>query len=100
MRRELRGYNLFTLEEALKDLGYKGGSYHTGFPSAFDYWRKDSFHVKLTEKPGRVTLHIHRDPKYHIGRIQLKGEDLKDEVHAIIKTCKTKKQPATKRDTK
>jgi len=89
MKKNLYGYNIFTLQEALEELGYKGGTYHTGFPSEVNEWEKDGFHVILKDSPGgRVTLHIHRDPSFHIGATRYKGEDLENEVKMIIKTCK------------
>ena len=63
-----------------------------GHPAGFfkNDWRKANFHIILTEKPDRIILQTHIDPKYHICRTRSKGKDLEEEVEQIIKAYKRK----------
>jgi len=94
MRRKLRGFKISVVRDVLKELGYRGGAYHVGFPSAYDDWvkgdlRRGGFQVKLTESLDGVTLYLHRDPPFHIGAKHYKGKDLEDEVKKIIQSYRT-----------
>jgi len=84
MRKRLYGIRIEAVREALRELGYEGGCYFTGFPSEYDDWRKRGFHVRMREKRNGLVLHIHRDPPHHIGGTRTKGRNLELEVKLIL----------------
>jgi len=85
VRKEFSGLRIEVVREALKEIGYSGGSYFNGFPSSFDSWRKGRTHVIMRErKPGVVVLNIHSDPLFHVGKTRAKGCDLEVEFKLIF----------------
>jgi len=88
VRKEFSGLRIEVVREALRELRYSGGSIHDSFPSEYDEWRKAGTHVVAKETKGGVSLHIHRDPAFHIGKARTKGRDLEVEVKLIQKQMK------------
>jgi len=89
MRKDIRGCRIEVLCEALDKLGYEGAQLHTGFPSEYWEYKKDSFHLKIRERRGSSAINIHKDPEFHyIGRSRGKGEDIELELKTIIQTYK------------
>ena len=81
MRKDLRGYNIFTLEDALEECGYQ----RLGYPSSFgNHWKRGGYHIILREDRRGVIFHIHCDGPYHIGPARKTGTDLKKEFRKII----------------
>ena len=90
MRKEFRA-RIEVVEEALKVLGYR----RCGHPSGYyrTDWRKGRNHVKINErKPGSIVIHMHRDPRFHLGRSRTKGKDLEVEFKQIIRHTKNQRR--------
>jgi len=85
LRKNLRSRRIEAIREALRELGYKGVTLHSGFPTEWDEWRKGGLHVIVEERRRGVSLHIHRDPAFHIGTVRKKGRDPELEVKMILK---------------
>jgi len=85
MKKRLYGYRIDLLRESLKSLGYKGATLRRGYPTMYDYWIKDDFHLSLREQHNHVELRIERYPESNIGKPRRRGEDLEEEVRKIIK---------------
>ena len=73
------------LESALQSLGYRRGK-----PIGYRYdWRRGRYHVTLRQRrEGFVSLQIHKDARFHVGRARAKGGDLEEELKKIIRRCR------------
>jgi len=88
MKKRLYGFRIDLLRKALKCLGYKGATLHMGYPTMFDYWIKDNYHLSLREQRNHIELRIERYPEFNIGKPRTRGEDLEEEVRLLIKKYK------------
>jgi len=88
MKKNLYGFRIPLLREALKRLGYKGATLHLGYPTEFDYWIKDKYHVQLREQRNHTELRIEYHPEFEIGKVRTRGKTLEEEVKQIIKKYK------------
>jgi len=76
------------VREVLLKLGYRGGVRHDGFPSQYDEWVCEPYHVRLHQRGKKVTIILHKDVEFHIGRPIFRGVELKEEMRRIVKGLK------------
>lgn len=72
--------------KAILECGYSRMGHETGFYRN-DFWKR-GYHVIVRKGSSTISLHIHKDPVYHIGKTRLKGSDLEREIKEIRRTYK------------
>lgn len=91
MRWEFRA-RMGRVREALQALGYRSGNPHGWYRND---WHRGRLHVVVRErKPGQISLHIHVDPPFHVGRVRTRGEDLERAFKEIMEEIRGAHVPA------